>query len=105
MSDTTETLTADRPSSDAPPRPAPVMRSPIAPHHRRQGATLAIEEGWEVAHRYQDGDGERSAIREGLAIAETTWQGKTAARGAVNPALASLPQPLGATLARISRHW
>ena len=105
MSDTTETLTADRPSSDAPPRPAPVMRSPIAPHHRRQGATLAIEDGWEVAHRYQDVDRERAAIREGLAIADITARGKIDVRGAVDSALASLPQTLGATLARISRHW
>lgn len=105
MSDTTETLTADRPLSDASSRPAPVMRSPISAQHHSDGATFAIEDGWEVPRRYRDVERERTAIREGLAIGDITARGKIDIRGRVDTALASLPQTRGATLARISRNW
>jgi glycine cleavage system aminomethyltransferase T len=105
MSDTIETLTADRPLSDAPSRPLPVMRSPINARHLSQGARLSIEDGWEVPRNYQDIERERAAIREGLAIADITARGKIDLRGRVDSALASLAQTRGATLARISRNW
>lgn len=105
MSETTETLTADRTPSEVPSRPAPVMRSPITARHHKQGATLSTEDGWEVARHYRDVERERTAIREGLAIADITARGKIDLRGNVGSALASLPQTRGATLGRISRFW
>jgi glycine cleavage system aminomethyltransferase T len=105
MSDITETLTADRPLPEAPSRPVPVMRSPISARHHKQGATLAIEDGWEVPRHYQDLERERAAIREGLAIADITARGKIDIRGNVDSALASLPQARAAALARVSRNW
>ena len=105
MSDTTETLTADRPLSGVPSRPVAVMRSPIIARHRQLGATFAIEDGWEVPRHYEDVERERMAIREGLAIADITARGKIDIRGRIDSALASLPQTRGATLARISRNW
>jgi glycine cleavage system aminomethyltransferase T len=105
MSDTTETLTADRPPSGAPSRRAPLMRSPLRARHHEQGATLTTEDGWEMPRHYQDVERERIAIREGLAIADITARGKIDIRGRVDSALASLPQTRGATLARISRNW
>lgn len=105
MNDTTEILTADRTASGAPARPVPTMRSPISAHHHKQGASLSIENGWEVPRHYQDTERERAAIRDGLAIADITARGKIDIRGEVDSALASLPQARAAALARISRSW
>jgi glycine cleavage system aminomethyltransferase T len=105
LSDTTETLTADRSHSEAPSGPALVMRSPINARHHTLGATLTIEDGWEVPRHYRNVECELTAIREGLAVADITARGKIDVRGRVDSALASLPQTRGATLARISRNW
>ena len=105
MSDTTEVLTADGPAAGSHSRQVPVMRSPIGAHHQQQGATLTIEDGWEVPRFYQDIERERAAIREGLAIADITARGKVDIRGDVDSALASLPQAQAAALARVSRSW
>jgi glycine cleavage system aminomethyltransferase T len=105
VSDTTEILTADRPLSEAPARRAAVMRSPINDRHHKQGATLSLEDGWEVPRHYQDTERERVAIREGLAIADITARGKIDIRGNVDSALTSLPQARAAALARVSRSW
>jgi glycine cleavage system aminomethyltransferase T len=104
LSDATETLMADRPLSKARARLTPLMRSPITARHQ-QGATLAIEDGWEVPRHYQDVARERAAIRDGLAIADITARGKIDIRGKVDSALASLPQSRAAVLARVSRSW
>ena len=105
MSDTTEILTADRTALEVPARPVPIMRSPISAHHHKKGATLGIEDAWEVPRHYQDTERERVAIREGLAIADITARGKIDIRGEVDSALVSLPQARAAALARISRSW
>jgi len=105
MSDTTDILAANRPASASPPRPVPVMRSPISAHHQRRGATLMVEDGWEMPRLYQDIERERTAIREGLAIADITARGKIDVRGTLESALAALPQTHGAALARVSRNW
>jgi len=76
MSDEPQVLTAERPSEIRPSRFAPVMRSPLTEHHRRLGAQLAIQDGWEVPRNYGDVDRERRAIREGLAIADISARGK-----------------------------
>lgn len=104
MNDETQVLTAGRPAAAA-QRGAPVMRSPITELHRRLGAQLGIQDGWEVPRRYQDIDLERRAIKNSLGIADISARGKIDVRGAVNSALSRLPETRGATLARISRSW
>lgn len=104
MNDETQVLTAGRPPTAA-QRGAPVMRSPITELHRRLGAQLGIQDGWELPRRYQDVDLERKAISTSLGIADITAKGKIDIRGAVNSVLSRLPETRGATLARISRSW
>jgi glycine cleavage system aminomethyltransferase T len=105
MSDEPQVLTAERPSDTRPWRFAPVMRSPLTEHHRRLGAQLAIQDGWEVPRSYGDVERERRAIREGLGIADITSRGKIDLRGAVDASLANLLQTRSAQLARPSRDW
>jgi glycine cleavage system aminomethyltransferase T len=105
MSDEPQLLTAERPSETRPSRFAPVMRSPLTEQHRRLGAQLAVQDGWELPRSYGAVDRERQAIREGLGIADITARGKIDIRGAVDSSLARLPQTRGALLARLSRDW
>ena len=81
------------------------MRSPLTEHHRRLNAQLVTEDGWELPRSYGDVEGERRAIRDGLAIADITSRGKIDVRGQVDSSLARLPQTRGAQLARLSRDW
>jgi glycine cleavage system aminomethyltransferase T len=105
MSDEPQVLTAERPAETQGPRFAPVMRSPLTEHHRRLNAQLVTEDGWELPRNYGDVEGERRAIRDGLAIADITPRGKIDVRGQVDSSLARLPQTRGAQLARLSRDW
>jgi glycine cleavage system aminomethyltransferase T len=104
MNDEARVLTAEPPVTSI-TGTRPVMRSPMTEIHRRLGAELIIQSGWELPRRYQDGDLERSAIKEGLGIADITARGKIDVRGAIGSSLNALPQTRGATLARISRNW
>lgn len=105
MSDEPQVLTAERPSEITPSRYAPVMRSPLTEQHRRLGAQLAVQDGWELPLGYGAVERERQAIREGLGIADISARGKVDVRGAVDSSLARLPQTRGAQLARLSRDW
>src|ERR1700736_4400090 len=66
MSDEPQVLTAERPSETRPLRFAPVMRSPLTEQHRRLGAQLAVQDGWELPLSYGAVERERQAIRDGL---------------------------------------
>jgi heterotetrameric sarcosine oxidase gamma subunit len=70
--------------------------------HQGLGATMVSEAGWELPGSYGDEDAERSAIREGLAIADVTPRGKIDVRGEVEGALASVPD---GTVARLAPGW
>lgn len=105
MSDITEVLTADRADAAAPGQWRPVMRSPVNAIHQHHGARLSVSDGWEIPRSYRDIERERAAIRDGLGLADITARGKIDLRGAVDVALASLPQTHGAALARVSRSW
>lgn len=83
----------------------PVLRSPINALHQKLGAQLEVLDGWEVARRYRDPQGERDAIRNGLGLADITARGKIDVRGRVEGALSSLMATRAATLARVSRDW
>ena len=104
MNDKAQVLTAAPPVA-ALPGQAPVMRSPMNEIHRRLGAELSVQSGWELPRRYQDTDVERQAIASSLGIADVTARGKIDIRGAIDSGLNALPQTRGATLARISRNW
>ena len=70
--------------------------------HQGLGATMVSEAGWEMPGSYGDEDAERSAIREGLAIADVTPRGKIDVRGEVDDALATVPErDGGSALARV----
>src|ERR1700736_1044852 len=105
MSDEPQVLTAERPSETRPLRFAPVCRSPRTEQHRRLGAQLAVQDGWELPRSYGAVERERQAIRDGLGIVDITARGKIDVRGAVDSSLARLPQTRGAQLARLSRNW
>src|SRR5258708_1205423 len=98
-------LTSDEAVAAAPQRWQPVMRSPINAIHHQRGAQLVVAEGWEVPRRYRDVERERAAIRDTLGLADITARGKIDIRGAVDPALATLPPIEDAVPARVSRSW
>lgn len=105
MSEETQVLTAGWPVA-ATLRPfAPVMRSSLSDLHRKLGAELAIQDGWELAQRYTDTGKERDAIRDGLGIADISARGKIDVRGAVDSSLRLITQMRGAALAKISHSW
>lgn len=104
MNDEAQVLTAEPPATST-AGTGPVMRSPMNEIHRRLGAELIVQSGWELPRRYQDVDLERRAINNSLGIADITARGKIDVRGAIDSALNALPQTRGATLARISRNW
>ena len=66
-----------------------MRRTPNARIHEGLGATMALEGDWELPVSYGDEDAERSAIRDGLAIADITARGKIDARGEVDGVLAA----------------
>jgi glycine cleavage system aminomethyltransferase T len=98
-------LTSDEAVAATPQRRQPVMRSPINAIHHQRGAQLVVADGWEVPRRYRDVERERGAIRDALGLADITARGKIDIRGAVDPALASLPHIEDAVTARLSRSW
>jgi aminomethyltransferase len=105
MNDESQVMMAERPATTPKSAIAPVMRSPMNEIHRRLGAELIVQSGWELPRRYQDIGLERRAIKDGLGIADITARGKIDVRGDVGSSLNALPQTRGATLARISRDW
>ena len=80
-----------------------LRRSPMARLHEGSGAQMLLEDGWELPGSYGDEDAERSAIREGLAIADITPRGKIDVRGDVDAVLGSVSGQ--ATVARIAPTW
>ena len=79
-----------------------VRRTPMARIHEGLGATMVSEADWELPASYGDEDAERSAIRDGLAIADITPRGKIDVRGKVDGALATVPDD---TVARLAPGW
>ncbi len=89
--------TPSRPSAD------PVMRSPATRLHAELGAKFSLEAGWELPASYGDTEGERSLLRESVAVADITARGKIDARGRIDAAL-----PVGGDgdlVARIADDW
>jgi heterotetrameric sarcosine oxidase gamma subunit len=74
----------------------------MAQIHQGLGATMVSEAGWELPGSYGDEDAERSAIRDGLAIADITPRGKIDVRGQVDGALATVVDD---TVARLAPGW
>jgi aminomethyltransferase len=98
-------LTSEDAVAAAPQRWQPVMRSPINASHHEHGAELVVADGWEVPRRYRDVERERAATRDHLGLADISARGKIDIRGAVDPALASLPYIGDVVTARLSRSW
>jgi len=81
---------------------AAIRRSPAARLSSGRGAVFVEEAGWEIPASYGDDEGERTAIRDRVAIADITARAKVDARGELPE---TLPVPADAIVARISRDW
>lgn len=80
----------------------PVRRSPLARSHADLGAVPDREAGWELVAHYGDAAGERTAIREGIGIADVTARGKIDVRGSLEGALSAAGDVL---IARVADDW
>ena len=70
--------------------------------HQGLGVSLLAEGDWELPGSYGDEAAERSAIRNGIAIADITPRGKIDVRGEIDDVLGAVA---GATVARITPGW
>lgn len=95
--------TVDRPAPT--PRWQPVARSPVHHLHEKLGATFRREGAFDLPAAYGDPEGERRAIREGLAVVDVTARGKVDLRGPVDDVLARLPSAPDLLRARLSARW
>jgi glycine cleavage system aminomethyltransferase T len=80
----------------------PVRRSPVARLHAALGGTLESEAGWELVGHYGDPAGERTRLREGVALADVTARGKVDVRGAIDGVLRASGDALAA---RVAEDW
>jgi glycine cleavage system aminomethyltransferase T len=80
----------------------PIRRSPLARSHADLGAVPDRVAGWELVANYGDEAVERTALREGIGIADVTARGKIDVRGALEGALSAAGDVL---TARIAGDW
>lgn len=95
--------TVDRPAPPA--RWQPVARSPVHHLHEQLGATFRREGAFDLPAAYGDPDGERRAIRAGLAVADVSARSKVDLRGPVDDILPRLPSAPDLLRARLSAQW
>jgi glycine cleavage system aminomethyltransferase T len=80
----------------------PVRRSPFAAAQADLGATLEIRAGWEVATSYGDESGERTFLRDRVAIVDLTARAKIDVRGRLDGALGAAGAAL---VAKVAEDW
>lgn len=80
----------------------PVRRSPVARMHAALGATLEVEDDWELVATYGDEERERSYVADAVAVADITPRAKIDVRGSIEGALRSAGDGL---VARIGDGW
>lgn len=81
---------------------APVRRSPFAGAQDDLGAMLERRADWDVPASYGDEDGERTFLRESVAIVDITSRAKVDVRGRLDGALAASGEAL---IAMIAEDW
>lgn len=79
----------------------PVRRSPVHRRHLALSALLRREGAWEIPVEYGEGQGEREALREGLAVVDVTARAKIDLRGSLRTAATLGPLQPG-RVARLS---
>ena len=80
----------------------PLLRSPLAAAHARNGAEIAVEGDAEVVRHYGDPDKELAIVSDAIGVADVTVRSKIDVRGDVDRTVSLFP---AGVVARIGDDW